>query len=176
MAEERNVIDLKGNKFGRLTVLYNSNKRSASYVVWICLCVCGNLIEVDSRSLISNSTKSCGCLQRELAARKRYKHGEAGGHLRTRTRLYGIWSGMKTRCNLFDAKDYKYYGGRGIKVCSEWENNFSSFRSWALANGYQDNLTIDRINHAGDYCPENCQWLTKSENSKKARLQQSEAT
>ena len=160
--------DLRGRRFGRLTAFYDSGKRSdAGYVIWTCLCICGNLTEVVSDSLISGKTKSCGCLRQESARRNGYKHGEAGKYLRIRTRLYGIWCGMKTRCGWLSAKDYKYYGGRGIKVCDEWKKNFIAFRGWALINGYQEHLTIDRKNNDGDYEPNNCQWITISENSKK---------
>jgi len=76
---------------------------------------------------------------------------------------------MKARCYSRKSKYYENYGARGIKVCPPWLNNFLTFKSWALRNGYQDNLTIDRINNDGNYEPSNCQWLTKSENSKKAR-------
>lgn len=154
--------DLKGKKFGKLTALYNSNKRtSAGGMIWVCLCMCGCLIEVRGSHLETGNTKSCGCLRREREPA--YKHGEAN----PQTRLYHIWAHMKKRCSWFNGKPYKYYGGRGIKVCNEWNNNFIAFKTWALANGYQENLTIDRINNDGNYEPNNCQWITKSENTKK---------
>lgn len=93
-------------------------------------------------------------------------HGGAAGG---KSRLYNLWHDMKARCDNPRRENYKYYGGRGIRVCSEW-NNFVSFRDWALSSGYADNLTIDRINNNGDYEPSNCQWISQSENSKKRSL------
>ena len=86
----------------------------------------------------------------------------------SKTRLYRIWNGMKQRCNNPKSSTWKWYGGKGVKVCDEWENNFLNFKEWALSNGYNDNLTIDRIDPLEDYSPENCQWLTISENAAKA--------
>ena len=158
--------DLKGKRFGRLTALYNSDKRSsAGGMIWMCLCICGSFIEVRGSHLETGNTKSCGCLRIDSQKRTKYKHGEARRNLETR--LYRIWHHMKIRCYSLKNQAYKYYGGRGIQVCDEWKNDFIPFRSWALANGYQENLTIDRINNEGNYEPNNCQWLTKSENTKK---------
>ena len=86
------------------------------------------------------------------------KHGMCG------TRIYRIWADMKTRCNCENNQFYYRYGGRGIKVCKEWEE-FIPFYEWAIKNGYSDDLTIDRIDNDGDYCPENCKWSTQHEQS-----------
>lgn len=84
------------------------------------------------------------------------------------TRLYGIWLGMRTRCNNPNHKDFKYYGQRGIKVCDEW-NNYLTFKKWSLEHGYADNLTLDRTDSDGDYCPDNCRWVTRIEQGRNRR-------
>ena len=91
------------------------------------------------------------------------KHGQS------KTRLYGIYNGMKQRCNNPKSQSYQYYGAKGIKVCDEWKNDFMAFKEWADANGYNDTLTIDRIDPKKDYCPENCRWLTINENASLAK-------
>jgi len=84
----------------------------------------------------------------------------------SKTRLYRIWSHMKNRCNSPNSDNYKRYGYRGIKVCDEWNNSFKSFKTWALANGYDDNLTLDRKDNNGNYEPDNCRWITLIEQQK----------
>lgn len=89
-------------------------------------------------------------------------------HGQSKTRLYSIWHGMKQRCTNPNASVYQYYGARGIVVCKEW-NNFETFYSWAIANGYKAHLTIDRINNNGDYCPDNCRWITQKDQNSNSR-------
>ena len=84
-------------------------------------------------------------------------------NINSQYRLYRIWQMMRQRCNNENAENYKYYGGRGICVCNEWENDFSLFALWSFANGYNDNLTIDRIESNGNYEPSNCRWISKKE-------------
>jgi len=155
-------FNLQGQKFGRLLVVGDSGKRKNKKIIYLCKCDCGNLAEVRSTSLKNRNTRSCGCLQCEVASkvgRNNIKHGEAG-----RTRLYKIWMGMKVRCINPNAANYKWYGGRGIFVCDEWINSFMIFRDWALSNGYANNLTIDRIDNDSNYEPSNCQWITSFKN------------
>jgi len=154
--------NLVGKKFGWLTVLKDSGKRRFGHIIWICICECGNIHEAVGNDLARGRMKSCGCLRKERLRKRMWKHGEG------KTRLYRIWAGMKARCYQKNNDSYKHYGTRGIKVCPSWRNNFLTFKSWAISHGYQKHLTIDRINHKGNYSPNNCQWLTASENSKKA--------
>lgn len=159
-------IDLTGQRFGRLTVVKFAGykKRSNGYNVgyWQCMCQCGRSSVVSTSHLTSGWIRSCGCLQRETAREVHIKHGGQG------TRLYSIWKNMISRTGIPGQRSYDYYGGRGITVCEEWKKDFEQFRNWAMRHGYQDHLTIDRIDVNGDYCQENCRWVTmKKQNNNK---------
>lgn len=119
---------------------------------------CRNIVE--RRVSDGNRNKTCSQRCQNL------KHGDndKGG----RARLWRIWRNMKTRCYNVNIRQYKNYGGRGISVCHEW-HEYLPFKQWALANAYRDDLTIDRIDNNKGYFPDNCQFITRSENSKKAR-------
>lgn len=137
--------NLVGKKFGKLTVVardYTSKKPK-----WICKCDCGKLKEkaVFTHDLVSSKVRSCGCLYKES------NKGRNARHSMTNSRIYTIWFGMKQRC-----KRSKGYISKNITVCDEWKNSFEAFYAWAMANGYTDELTIDRIDNSGNYEPSNC--------------------
>jgi hypothetical protein len=159
-------IDLTGQKFGRLTVIehvkFIDGKRFSG---WLCKCDCGNTTYQKSFQLRNNLVKSCGCYAKE----RTHNVHIAETHGDSKSRLYITWRNMRVRCFYPKDKRYSEYGGRGITVCDEWKNSFEAFRDWAIANGYSDDLTIDRINVNGNYCPENCRFITRAENNKNRR-------
>lgn len=150
-------IDLTGMRFGRLVAMYRS-KKDCAVTIWHCVCDCGKEVDVRAGHLRNGHTQSCGCMHREMVTENNRKHDMS------KTRLYTIWSNMKSRC--MDPKNpkYKSYGGRDIKVCDEWLDS-TVFFQWALSNGYRDDLTIDRIDVNGDYEPDNCRWVGTKEQS-----------
>lgn len=151
MPPRRNLI---GQTFGRLTVMsYAYTARNAR---WWCRCECdGRGVVAIGVELARGHVKSCGCWQREVG-RQNARHGMSG------KRLYNIWRGMKQRCEYPPHKYYKDYGARGVSICEEW-HSFDAFMAWANANGYDDTLTIDRVNVDGNYEPANCRWITNAE-------------
>ena len=156
MNEIGKFIDLTGQRFGRLTVIGRTDDyvspKGHKLVRWLCECDCGNKSCVTTSSLKKGESKSCGCLNREISRKRLLTHGDS------EARLYHIWRRMKDRCNTETDKNYHHYGGRGISVCQEWDD-YVVFKEWALNSGYNEQLTIDRINVDGNYEPSNCRWV-----------------
>lgn len=145
--------DKRGQRFGRLIALEDVGRDKYGYVLWYCKCDCGNHKIVQSRYL-GKGTASCGCIAREIKQKQLTKHG------RSRTRLYTVYRTMLQRCTNPNAHEYENYGGRGISICDEWKNSFEEFEKWALENGYDKKLTLDRIDVNGNYEPSNCRWVS----------------
>lgn len=156
MSAKYKGLDVKGQKFTKLTVMSLSDKSHYQADYWNCLCDCGNKVVLLTRQLIKGNVKSCGCLLKESIAKvgkNNIKHG-----LRE-TRQYQIWSGMKSRCHNENSDVYLSYGARGISYDDKWET-FGGF--WEdMEEGYSDDLTLDRIDPNGDYNKENCRWVDK---------------
>lgn len=159
------IEDITNLRFGRLIVerYVGVGKHGKHY--WLCKCECGGEVTLP-RGRINKpyGTKSCGCLTKETLLNNRADPTRHGLH---KHKLYAIYHGMLQRCYNPKSQRYKYYGSSGVSVCADWKEDFKAFYDWAINNGYEDGLSIDRLDSAEDYCPENCEWVTVSENSRR---------
>ena len=159
--------DITGKKYGKLTAIKHVgftklNKYGRRYSIWLCRCDCGNFVE-RTWDIINRGKSSCGCNQRERLERMTKTNTT---HNMSHTRLYRIYKAMIGRCYYPCSDRYNAYGARGITVCDEWKYDRTKFFEWAINNGYEESLTIERINVNGNYEPCNCTWITMKEQYK----------
>lgn len=149
----------EGTQFGQLTVLQHTERRSGYNHYFLARCDCGREIELLGSHLLHSGVTSCGCARpvRQITVDS------------TERRLRQAWRHMISRCTDSGCKDYCNYGARGISVCLEWLTDFNTFKDWSLSHGYQDNLSLDRIDNDGIYEPGNCQWATIVQQNRNTR-------
>ena len=164
----KQLEDLTGKRFGYYTVLEKCERKTNERLYWLCKCDCGTIKKVEHYNLIKGKIRSCGCFQKQDVSKRFSKHRK------TNNRLFHVWVSMRGRCNNPKNTAYKNYGGRGIKVCKEWQDDFMNFYNWAIKNGYDENAeyskcTLERLNVNGDYEPSNCTFKSAKEQANNRR-------
>jgi len=149
------------DRFGRLVVLRRAGKSKHNKSVYECVCDCGAIALVVNGHLRSGHTNSCGCFNRDICRELQTKHGVSDHD------LYSTWKDIKRRCYDENNKNYRWYGAKGVKMCADWLNSPKEFVDWGKNNGWVEGITIDRLDSSGDYEPENCQFISRSENTLK---------
>ena len=160
-------VDITGERYGKLIAIRYVGRSNSKQSLWLCKCDCGNETTVRLSNIRNGHTKSCGCGEKEN--RNQFRNKSVRKHQESYTRLYRIWIGIKNRCNNHNDDHWPIYGKRGISVCEEWNQQYEKFREWALANGYDDSLTIDRIDTNGNYEPGNCRWVSNADQQRNKR-------
>lgn len=164
MVQRKQVSQLIGMRFGRLTVVEYDGVGKCGKHYWECLCDCGEYTTLATYRLTGASpTLSCGCLRKEKMKENR---ADPTKHGLSKHPLYGIYYSMLQRCNNPKSQRYKYYGGKGVVVSDDFAT-FDKFYDWAISNGWSEGMSIDRIDSCGDYCRDSCEWVTVSENSRR---------
>jgi hypothetical protein len=152
-----------GKVFNSWTVLERAENDKKNNARFLCRCICGKEKVVYKQSLVNGNSKSCGCKNYKNLRKTPIRHGMTG------TPIYTAWTHMRLRCLNPKDRNYKNYGGRGIKICSEWDS-FENFCEWSINNGYKEGLSIDRINNDGNYEPDNCRWATSETQQNNRRV------
>lgn len=157
------LINLDGQRFGKWLVVRQAGNNSGGGALWKCSCECGTERSVLGQDLRKGKSKSCGCHEKKMHIKRITRHGQTG------TRLYQCWQNMRRRCRSKNNVQYPDYGGRGIQIDEQWDD-FATFAAWAHANGYRDDLSIEREDVNGNYTPSNCVWATAAVQSANRRF------
>lgn len=159
----KRIKNLKDEVYYDLKVLGYIGKNNKNHAIWLCICICGNFKLVVTTDLKTGHVKSCGCRSLRMLQERNKNNQYGKKHGLSHDRIYNIYANMIQRCTNSKVNRFKNYGGRGIKVCDEWLENFMNFYNWAIENGYEEQLTIERIDVNGNYEPNNCTWITNKE-------------